>query len=275
LDPGTSLRVPPGLTGDTTGRFRGAARLNRSPNRREESSPAQRCNLVSHPPYRKVRRIRTRPLHSTGVHRYIFGHCFPSLADTLPPFPMYAALPRSEYYDGSAPPAPSVGVAPIPPISLAGSGKNKGGNGRGWFPRSLLSGQRVRHPALPLRHRHDYAVDFHHGLLARATETQPGVSPPSWVGARRKIQPRSTGFRAGGCSRGVTTPVSRVYLPISLTAPGPSGSPEPTRLCRGCSHPPRRPPDQAASSFTSPLRRQRNGRPLTSIRNNSASWRTR
>src|SRR5207244_4051006 len=65
---------------------------------------------------------------------------------------------------------------------------------------------------------------------------------------------------AGGLSRGVTTPVPHVYLPISLTAPDPSGSPGPTRLCRGCSRPPRRLPDQAASSFTPPLRRQRDGR---------------
>jgi hypothetical protein len=85
-----------------------------------------------------------------------------------------------------------------------------------------------------------------------------------WV--RTAHQPRSTGFRAGTCSRGVTAPVSLVYLPVSLTAPGPSGSPEPTRLCRGCSHPPRRPPDQAASIFTSPLRQRGNGRSLTSIR---------
>ena len=92
---------------------------------------------------------------------------------------------------------------------------------------------------------------------------------------RTANQPRSTGFRAGAKSRGVTQPVPYVYLPVSLTAPGPSGSPEPTRLRRGCSHPPRRPPDQAASSFTSPLRRQRNGRSLTSIRKiSSASWRT-
>jgi len=38
-------------------------------------------------------------------------------------FPRYAAFPRSEYYGGSAPPAPSAGVAPIPtPIPL-GEGK--------------------------------------------------------------------------------------------------------------------------------------------------------
>src|ERR1017187_7882624 len=40
---------------------------------------------------------------------------FPPETDTLPPFPVYAALPRSEYYGGSAPPAPSAGVAPIHP----------------------------------------------------------------------------------------------------------------------------------------------------------------
>jgi len=40
------------------------------------------------------------------------------LTDTLPFFPMYAAFPRSEYYNGSAPLAPSAGIAPIPPGSL-------------------------------------------------------------------------------------------------------------------------------------------------------------
>jgi len=35
------------------------------------------------------------------------------LTDTLPSFPMHAAFPRPEYYDGSAPPAPSAGIAPI------------------------------------------------------------------------------------------------------------------------------------------------------------------
>jgi len=69
---------------------------------------------------------------------------------------MCAALPRSEYYGGSAPPAPSAGVAPIPaPPPWPGW---KAWNARGWFPRSLLSGQRVRHPALPLQPRHGYAA---------------------------------------------------------------------------------------------------------------------
>src|ERR1039457_2975000 len=67
--------------------------------------------------------------------------------------------------------------------------------------------------------------------------------------------PRSTLFPYTTLFRGVTQPVPRVYLPVSLTAPAPSGSTGTSRLCRGCSRPPRRPAAQAASSFTPPLRR--------------------
>ena len=77
--------------------------------------PAVQLGL--HPPYREVGRIRIRPLHGAGIHRRIFGHYIPSLTDTLPPFPMCAAFPRSEYYGGSAPPAPSAGIAPIRHLS--------------------------------------------------------------------------------------------------------------------------------------------------------------
>jgi hypothetical protein len=164
----------------------------------------------------------------------------PSLTDTLPSFPMYAALPRPEYYDGAAPPAPSAGVAPIPAPPL----RSRSGtwSARGWFPRSLSSDQRVRHPALPLRHRHGYAVDLHRGLQTQAKQTRPEVPLPLAAGrVRTANQPESTGFRAGIRSRGVTKPISHVYLPVSLTAPAPSGSTRPTRLRRGCSHPRHRP----------------------------------
>ena len=56
--------------------------------------------------------------------------------------------------------------------------------------------------------------------------------------------------------KGRQTPVSRVYLLVSLTGPAPSGSTGTLRRCQGCSHPHRRLPDQAALNFTPPLRRQ-------------------
>ena len=80
-------------------------------------------------------------------------------------------------------------------------------------------------------------------------------------------------IRAGARSRGVTTPVSLVDLPVSLTGPGPSGSTGPTRLCRGCSHLPRQPPVPAASSFTRPLRRPSDGGLSPPSEQSSASWR--
>ena len=49
--------------------------------------------------------------------------------------------------------------------------------------------------------------------------------------------------------------VSLVHLPVSLAGPAPSGSASTSRHCQGCSRPPRRLPDQAALSFTRPLRR--------------------
>jgi len=92
-------------------------------------------------------------------------------------------------------------------------------------------------------------------------------SPPVMKGrVRTAIQPESTGLELARGSRGVTTPVPCVYLPVSLTAPGSSGSAEPARLCRGCSRPHRRPPARTSSSFTPPLRRRGDGRSLTSIR---------
>src|SRR5205814_7953515 len=106
-----------------------------------------------HPPYRIIRRTLVRPPRGAGIHRRVFGHCRPSSLNTLPFFPMHAALPRSEYYNGSAPPAPSAGVAPIPTPFPRAEGWLW--NGHGWIPRSLLSGRRVRHPAIPLRPRHD------------------------------------------------------------------------------------------------------------------------
>lgn len=104
---------------------------------------------------------------------------------------MYVPLARSEYYDGSAPPAPSADVVPIPsPSRWLRDGL---WSDHGWFPRSLLSGRRVRHPALPLRHRHGYAVDLRRDLPTQTNKTQPGVPRPSGRVCAAN-QPTSTGL---------------------------------------------------------------------------------
>ena len=61
--------------------------------------------------------------------------------------------------------------------------------------------------------------------------------------------------RAGLALRGFTPPVPHVLLSITLAGPTPSGSADASRLCRGCSHPYRHLPAQAAPSFSRPLRR--------------------
>src|SRR5439155_13964890 len=50
------------------------------------------------------------------------------------------------------------------------------------------------------------------------------------------------------------TLVPRVLLSATLAGPAPSGSTDASRLCRGCSRPPRRFPGQAAPSFAALLR---------------------
>src|SRR5262249_23355881 len=97
------------------------------------SRPAVQLDL--HLPYREVSRVCTRPRHGAGIHWRIFGHCLPSLTDTLPPFPVCRAFPGPEYYGGSVPTAPSAGVAPIPPPPPPPGNGFRTHPGR--FPRSL------------------------------------------------------------------------------------------------------------------------------------------
>jgi hypothetical protein len=184
---------------------------------------------------------------------------------------MHAAFPRPEYYDGSAPPAPSAGVTPIPapPFRPKGArGTNTDGSHVHCCPVSGL-GTRLCPCGTATATPQSFTVASRPGLM------KPSLEFPAMAWrARTANQPGSTGLELAGDSRGLTTPVPHVYLPVMLTAPAPSGSAGTTRLCRGCSRPPRRPADQAASSFTPPLRRQRDeGLPPPS-ETDSASWRT-
>jgi hypothetical protein len=60
--------------------------------------------------------------------------------------------------------------------------------------------------------------------------------------------------RAGVPGEGRKTPVPRVLLSATLAGPAPSGSTGTSRLCQGCSHPPRRHTDPAAPSYSDLLR---------------------
>jgi hypothetical protein len=90
----------------------------------------------------------------------------------------------------------------------------------------------------------------------RLVTSPPKVPRPP----RRRVRTAASPYPPGSSwwsVKGRQTPVSRVYLLVSLTGPAPSGSTGTPRRCQGCSHPHRRLPDQAALSFTQPLRRPR------------------
>ena len=171
---------------------------------------------------------------------------------------MWPAFPTSDYYDGSAPSRPDQSaVRPIPATHLAGAVVERR---PGWFPCSLLFARRRRCPTLPLRHRHE--------LRRRPSPWPPGRRcKPSRRVPRPPRNQRNDQVRTApgpdppGSSRcrllrGVTTPVPRV-LPFRLARRTRRhlAVPDTSRLCQGCSHPPRRPPGSAAPSFTPPLRR--------------------
>ena len=93
---------------------------------------------------------------------------------------------------------------------------------------------------------------------------------------RTAIQPESTGLELARGSRGVTTPVPCVYLPVSLTAPGPSGSTgTDATLSRLLPSSPATPGLRLPPASPRRYDGRADGGLCTSIRNTSASWRTR
>jgi hypothetical protein len=113
--------------------------------------------------------------------------------------------------------------------------------------------RRVRRPALPLRHRHGYAAGLHRGLPTghhMAVKEFPTAGRQQVRAAPSPYPPDLSWWAV----KGRQTLVPLVHLPVSLTGPAPSGSTDASQRCRGCSHPPRHLPDQAAPSFTWSLR---------------------
>jgi hypothetical protein len=173
------------------------------------------------------------------------------------------AFPGSEYYDGSAPFRTD------------------------WLSvRPALAARRLR----TLRAGSGTVPVF---TVVRSTKEEPDYAPAASPRVRRSLSPQppwqlvptAAGvpchntrgryaphpaqihqIRAGAASRGCHTPVPHVLLSVTLAGPRPSGSTGPSRLCQGCSHPPRHHSGRAALSFTALLRQDQRRRSLTSSR---------
>ena len=185
---------------------------------------------------------------------------------------MCRALPGSEYYDGSAPPDP-IGrrwTQPDIPAGYADPGRTE------TVPVFTVIRSTKEEPS---------SIPAASPRLPRSTSPwPPGTTPTCLPGSspsRRngtgvhRARPISARFEPVYLSRDVIALVPRVLLFITLAEPTPSGDPGASRLCQGCSHPPRHLPDQAAPSFTDLLRQDRRRRSPTPTRIISTSRRTR
>jgi hypothetical protein len=164
---------------------------------------------------------------------------------------MCPAFPDPNYYGASAPPEGHQSATDLP--TTAPDGRREGDHG--WFPRSPHTDRRGRRPAVipaasPRLRRRPSPWPSNPALSAR-----PEVGHLHCGRPRTAPRPISTRFGAGTSLTGRQHWFLCVHLLASLAGPGRSGRPRPSRRCRGCSHPPRRPPDQAAPSFIGPLRR--------------------
>jgi hypothetical protein len=177
----------------------------------------------------------------------------PSFSKPLPPFPMCPALPHSEYYGGSAPSRTdrsTVDPARAATPECVEPGKNRNGS----RVHSQLA-RRRRSPTLSLRHRHGYPAARHRGLPGEHPHAHPQVPHPTT--GRNGYAPHPARIHqigAGKPLRDVIALVPLVLLFVTLAEPTPSGSTGTSRLCQGCSHPPRHLPGQAALSYTVLLR---------------------
>jgi hypothetical protein len=149
--------------------------------------------LGLHPPYRAagVRRVGPR---DAGIPRRVFGHHNPfSRLTHCRPSPCAGLSPARSTTTAPSRLLPSADDAPIPPVTARPTAP-RGTHSRR-FPRSLTSDRRVRRPALPLRHRHGYAVDLHRDLPgphhATCLEVPADRHRPAVCTA---TQPTSTGF---------------------------------------------------------------------------------
>jgi hypothetical protein len=222
---------------------------------RMEQEPLGLHPDASHPAVTHNARQGRRQALSTGLELHL-RHCRTSIG-------VFTHNVRPRVAPTAPPHSGPIGCRCAQPQPPAGGGRS--GQDPERFPCSLWFAQRRRSPTMPLRPRRGYAAAFPRSL--------PGSScpPPREFPAttRDRCAPHPAQIhqvRAGAASRGCHTPVPHVLLSVTLAGPRPSGSTGPSRLCQGCSHPPRHHPGQAAPSFTALLRQDQRRRSLTSSR---------
>ena len=179
-------------------------------------------------------------------------HCRPSPCDRLSRPPRQVVTPATTT---AAPPHPwPVGRRCAQPD--ARRWPRRPGQTRGGSRVHLLIARRRRHPTRPLRHRRGYPAARHPGLpsVPPTCRGVPRLRNEGGGCASRPAQIRQV--RAGASLRGV----KRRFLAYTC----PSRSPHPRRLAvptrhgfvEAVCHPSRHLPEQAAPSFTAPLRRE-------------------
>ena len=141
----------------------------------------------------------------------------------------------------------------------------------------------MRHPALPLRPRHRYAVDIPCGLPTQHLQTCRESPHLHEEGRASRTGPYPSGLEPAGAQEASTTGSVSLYLPLSFTGPGPSDSPRPSRLRRGRLPPSPAPPevgclllrparhDRPDGGVSHPARYAMRGAPPQT---GDASWRT-
>jgi hypothetical protein len=165
---------------------------------------------------------------------------------------MYPALPDSEYYGGSAPLRTDRST-----VDPAQTPRRKRGTGQGpeRFPCSRTTRSTKEEPNSVPAASPQLPRSTSPWPPGRTSTCSPASSPPDQ--RRNGCAPHPAHIHqigAGEPLRDVVTLVPRVLLFVTLAEPTPSGSTGMSRLCQGCSHPPRHLPGRAALSCTALLR---------------------
>ena len=176
-----------------------------------------------------------------------------------------------DYYETSAPPGAHSGRRACPfPHRLHGTRATPDGSHV-----HHTTDRRGRRPALPQRHRHDYAVGLHRGLppggISPGSEFPPGATRQT---VRTATQPISARFELEGRLRGFKRWFLTYTFPSSLAGPAPSGSTSTSRRCQGCFPPFPASPGSGCPQLHPAATTARRWRSFTSTRSCSASWRT-